>query len=130
MHRQLLTYVIDDNPDFADSMALMVRHLGHRSRVFYSGEAVLQALGEDRPDVILSDLVMPGVDGATLAQKVKAAPDCAKTVLVAVTGHEDQRHTDLVVSAGFDYRFIKPVELSDLQNLFDHLRGQIDGSGI
>lgn len=130
MDKQLLTYVIDDNPDFADSLALMVRHLGHQPRVFYSGEAVLKALGEDRPDVILSDLVMPGIDGATLAQKVKSAPNCEKTVLVAVTGHEDERHTDLVVAAGFDYRFIKPVELSDLQHLFDHLRGQLDGSGI
>jgi PAS domain S-box-containing protein len=101
--------VVDDNEDAADTLAALLSLTGHEARAAYDGPAALAAAGEFRPEVVLTDLGMPGMDGYELARRFRAEPAFRGVVLVAVTGwgqDEDRRRT---AEAGFDHHLVKPV---------------------
>src|SRR5262245_48884082 len=65
--------VLDDHPDAAESLGLLLRLLGHDVRAVTSPSAALDALADFAPDVCLLDLRMPGMDGYQVARRVRAA---------------------------------------------------------
>jgi CheY-like chemotaxis protein len=72
---------------------------------------------ETRPEVVLSDLGLPGIDGYELARRLRAEPAFGKVVLVALSGYgrsEDQRRA---LEAGFDHHLVKPPDLARLAEL-------------
>jgi signal transduction histidine kinase/CheY-like chemotaxis protein len=109
--------VVDDNRDAADSLGQVLQLLGGDVRIVYDGPSALEALNEWRPDVILLDIGMPGMDGHDLARQVRAAPALEGVVLIALTGwgqEEDRRRSR---EAGFDHHLVKPVDIDALQSL-------------
>src|SRR5690348_10794770 len=74
--------VVDDVPDTADTLALLLGAWGFATRVAYGGASALQLAREHPPDCIVTDLGMPGVDGFALAAAVRADPALAGTRLV------------------------------------------------
>ena len=122
MKSPLSVFVIDDDPDYCRVTGRLVKALGHDAEVFSAGEALLAALALRIPDVILSDIGMPQMDGCELARQVRQRPDCQDVVLAAVTGHAEEEDRRRAVAAGFDYRFVKPFGLNELREFLDHLR--------
>ena len=113
--RRLL--LVDDNIDAATSQAALLRYLGHDVEVAYSGEAALEKARDFRPEIVLLDLGMPGMDGYEVARRLRATPEGADIKLVAQTGwgqEEDRRRTR---EAGFDAHLAKPVDMAALQRL-------------
>ncbi len=106
--------LIEDNRDAADSLRMLLTLLGHEVRVAYAGpEGVLMAF-EWTPDVVLSDLGLPGFDGFEVARRLRRLPGLENTLLVAVTGYgstEDRRRSR---EAGFDYHLTKPADPDEL----------------
>ena len=101
--------VVDDNVDAADSLGIMLSYSGHDVRVVYSGRDAVAASEEFRPDAIILDLGMPGMDGYAVARAVRADPRFQQTRLIALSGYgqlEDRRRT---AEAGFDEHLVKPV---------------------
>src|SRR5687768_14280197 len=78
--------VVDDNQDGADSLARLLRLAGHHVEVAYSGQKALQAAQLYQPEVILLDLVMPHIDGCSVAMALRAHPETKGVFLIAVTG--------------------------------------------
>jgi CheY-like chemotaxis protein len=112
-HRRIL--VVDDNPDIADAIGMLLEALGAETTVVYRGADALEALPSFRPEVIVADIGMPVMDGYELARQVRARQVSRQPVLVAVTGwgaDEDQRR---VREAGFDHHLIKPVGAAQLK---------------
>ena len=110
--RRLL--IIDDNKDAADSLGAMLDLLGHETRTAHSGLAGLEMAADFRPEIILLDLGMPGLDGYATATRIRAAPWGQAVRLVALTGwgqDEDRRRTR---AAGFDQHLVKPVDAAAL----------------
>jgi PAS domain S-box-containing protein len=110
--------VVDDNSDAAESLAEVLGIVGHEVRTAHDGEAGVAAAAEFRPDVVLMDLGMPGVDGCEAARRIRAEPWGAGPVLVALTGwgsDDDRRRTH---DAGFDRHLVKPVALAALTEVF------------
>ena len=109
--------VIEDNDDARESLRLLLESLGHRVLVAVDGhQGVAQAL-EHRPEVLLVDLGLPGLDGYEVARAVRASPGGKSAVLIAVTGYgqaEDRRRS---TEAGFDAHLVKPVSQSLLSVL-------------
>src|SRR5579885_2147926 len=66
--------VVDDVRDSADTLSSILRLLGHHVRTAYDGPAALAIVDEWRPDVIISDLAMPGMHGYELARRLRAGP--------------------------------------------------------
>jgi len=113
-HRVL---VVDDNVDGAESVALLLRLFGHEVRVAHDGLAALAAVEAFRPEVVLLDIGLPGMDGLEVARTLRQQPDLKDVLLVALTGYgreEDRRRTQ---EAGFDVHLVKPVHANDLPPL-------------
>src|SRR6266849_3763550 len=100
--------VVDDNIDATDSQATLLRLLGHQVETAYSGAAALEKARAFRPEIVLLDLGMPGMDGFEAARQLRAMPEGREVLLVAQTGwgqEEDRRRTR---AAGFDAHLAKP----------------------
>jgi CheY-like chemotaxis protein len=109
--------VVDDNHDAADSLAMVLEMLGADCHVAYDGASALEAVPRFRPEVVLLDLAMPGMDGYEVAQRLREEMGSAAPRLVALTGWgqpDDRRRTR---ETGFDHHLVKPVELGALQSL-------------
>jgi PAS domain S-box-containing protein len=109
--------VVEDNPDTAESVKMLLEVRGHRVRVAYDGVAALHAARASVPDVMLVDIGLPGIDGYEVARRVRRDPDLKRIVLIALTGYgrdEDKEHAR---AAGFDHHLTKPVGLDALQGL-------------
>jgi len=101
--------VVDDNQDIADGLGQLLQTLGMETRVVYRGAAALDALASFRPQVILLDIGMPGMDGYEVARQVRARCPVARPKLVAVTGWGSERDRQRIREAGFDHHLVKPV---------------------
>src|SRR5262245_50504217 len=109
--------VVDDYQDLADSLTLMLRALGADARAVYDGESALRSVEDFRPDLILLDLVLPGLTGLDVARALSQWPDLRQTRLLALSGwsHDEARQTSL--GAGFHAYLVKPVAIETLQLL-------------
>jgi signal transduction histidine kinase/CheY-like chemotaxis protein len=113
--------VVDDNRDSADSLATLLRLFGHDVRTAYEGRQAITVAKAYMPSVMLLDLGIPGMSGYEIANTLRALPEFASTILVALTGFgtdEDRRQTQ---SAGFDDHLVKPTDLATLQALLASL---------
>jgi signal transduction histidine kinase/ActR/RegA family two-component response regulator len=119
-HRRIL--VADDRHDVAESLALMLRSMGHEVRTAYDGQQALDLAAAWRPDAIVLDIGMPKLNGYAVAEQIRQQDWGRDTILVAVTGwgqDEDKRKSK---DAGFDYHLVKPVEPSALEALLSRLQ--------
>jgi CheY-like chemotaxis protein len=110
----LRVLVVDDCRD-ADSMATLLEWRGHEVRVAYNGQRALEVCREFHPEVILLDLVLPGLSGYALAKQLR----CERALLVAVTGYGQQEDIRRSHEAGFDAHLLKPIELDQLYALLE-----------
>jgi CheY-like chemotaxis protein len=121
MANSLQIIVVDDQPDLAESTGRLLRLFGHEVSVFNSAASVLDVLDEIMPDLIFSDIGMPEMDGFELAARIKRRPDCEKVILAALTGLGDEEYRQAAVAAGFDYRFVKPMQPDELRHFMDEI---------
>jgi signal transduction histidine kinase/ActR/RegA family two-component response regulator len=106
--------IVDDHHDSADSLGTLLRLLGHDVRVVYDGEAALALSPTFRPEVVLLDIGLPGIDGYEVAVQLRRMPGLEQVLIVALTGYgrdEDRRRSR---EAGFDSHLIKPVDVPAL----------------
>jgi PAS domain S-box-containing protein len=109
--------VVDDNRDAANSLGVLLGHLGLEPRVVYDGPSALEALATQQPHVVLLDLGMPGMDGYEVVRQARASSDNSNVVFIALTGwgqEEDRRKSK---AAGFDHHLVKPVDITQLESL-------------
>jgi signal transduction histidine kinase len=113
--------VVDDNRDFADTLARMLRSLGHEVRVEYDGLAGLAAARTFRPAIAFLDIGMPGLNGYDLARRLRAFSSTSGIVLIAVTGWGKSDDRERSREAGFDEHVVKPLEIERLQSILGRI---------
>ena len=119
--------IADDLRDSADSLALLLRLMGHEVRTAYDGEEAVAAAAAFRPDVALLDLGMPKATGYEACRRIRQHPWGRRACLVALTGWgqgEDRRRT---AAAGFDHHLVKPVDPAALEKLLAAAAAGPDG---
>src|SRR5436190_16833125 len=79
--------VVDDNEDAADTLAVLLRMWGHDVHTAYSGEDALESALAYRPDCMLLDIRMPGMDGYALARQLRQQPELKWSHLVALSAY-------------------------------------------
>ena len=109
-----LVLVVDDNVDAAVGLAELLQLWGLRTRVLHEGTAVIAALRESSPDVVLLDIGLPGMDGYQVARLIRSEPQWRQLRLIALTGYGQARDHELSRQAGFDLHLVKPVDLDRL----------------
>jgi CheY-like chemotaxis protein len=108
--------VVDDSVDSAETLAELLRIWGHDVRMAHDGAEAVEAAREYKPEVVLLDLGLPGMDGYAVAPQLKK-DGTAGRMLVALTGSSDQRDTQRTQQVGFDHHLVKPVDPDALQKL-------------
>jgi CheY-like chemotaxis protein len=120
--QSLRILVVEDDVDSANSLALLLRWMGHESHVAVDGIIALEIASVLQPDLMLIDLAMPNLDGCELAVRLRERAEFAKTPLVAVSGYVDSKHRQQAAEAGFDDFLGKPYTADDLLQLFARLQ--------
>ena len=113
--------VVDDNVDSAESLAMLLRLGGHEIETAYDGLQAVEAAERFKPDLVLLDIGLPGIDGYDAAARIREASGGRELVLVAITGwgqEEDRRRSR---EAGFDAHLTKPVDMAALSRLLAEL---------
>ena len=104
--------VVDDNADAADTLQAFLDIEGFSTAVAYDGQAAVEAVRSDPPDVVLMDIGMPRMDGYEAARRIRAATQGIR--LIALTGWGQELDRQKAELAGFDRHFVKPVDLQKL----------------
>ena len=134
--------VVDDNADAAALLAMLLDADGHQVTAVHGGAEALALLGVRgamgarenggpgaplpltpyRPDVVLLDLGMPGVDGYEVARRLRQDPALARIVIVAVSGYGQDSDRERTRVTGFDAHLVKPVTMDALRHVLAPLR--------
>jgi len=109
--------VVDDNVDACTMLSHFLRHQGYAVQTAYTGPAALQAALSWRPDAVLLDIGLPGLDGYEIARRLRREPATRNTRLVAITGYGQPGDVQLAREAGFDAHLLKPVAPSEVETL-------------
>lgn len=109
--------VVDDNHDAALMLAMLLESVDHEVTVEHAAKAALRRSATVRPDVFLLDIGLPEIDGHALARSLRAQPETAGAVLIAVTGYGQEHDREATRLAGFDHHLVKPIDMRYLLTL-------------
>jgi PAS domain S-box-containing protein len=112
--RGLQILVVDDNRDTAAGMTKLLRASGYRVTTASDGPSALEAARAGRPDILLMDIGLPGIDGYTLAEMLRKDEGFQEAVLIAISGYGQEQDRRRSRDAGFDHHLVKPVDYERL----------------
>jgi len=114
--------VTDDNEDAAESLARMLRMMGHEVRTACDGERCIAACEEFRPDVVLLDIGMPNMNGYDAARIIRSRPWGSEVLIVALTGWGQEEDRRRAREAGIDHHLVKPADFTRITRLLHAAR--------
>lgn len=106
--------VIEDHPGQLKLANHVLTAAGHEVTGVVAAEEAFLAIKESRPEIILLDLILPGMDGLALAGRLKADPETADIPIVAVTAFPEEYSRETALNAGCDAYLIKPISTRTL----------------
>jgi DNA-binding response OmpR family regulator len=128
--RTLSVLIVEDYPDAADTLAVLVELHGHHARVARTGEEAVRLAREFAPDVVLLDIGLPDADGYAVAERLCGVLE-RRPLLVVVTGFTNTQGRSRV--AGIDYHFLKPADPCVLERLLSQhaetMAAGVNGAG-
>ena len=111
--------LIDDNADAGEILAMLLRASGHEVETALDGPRALKFFAQVRPQVVLCDIAMPGMDGYQIAAQMRERCQGPMPVMIALTGYGDSQNRDQALAAGFDHHVVKPADPEALQRLIE-----------
>ena len=115
--RSLRVLVVDDNVDTAETLTMLLKESGYDVRTAHDGPTALEAALDYRPNVMLLDIGLPGLDGFEVAKRMRQQPILQKVVLVAMTGYGQDADRQRSQEAGFDHHLVKPVDFGNVEQI-------------
>jgi two-component system OmpR family response regulator len=109
--------LVDDDRDWTDALAELLRMDGHTVRTAYDGREALAEAASFTPEVVLLDLRMPLMGGDEVARTFRRQPPATRPLLIAVTGMDAEANRKAALQAGFDHFVSKPVDIPALNRL-------------
>ncbi|HET9852357.1 MAG TPA: response regulator transcription factor [Candidatus Limnocylindrales bacterium] len=111
MPRPLRILVVDDDPAMVGAITALVGTEGHQVITAYDGLTAVRRYREERPDIVLLDLAMPGPDGFTVAGRIRAEGDAP---IVVVSGESSEEAKVRALGIGADDYLVKPFGRAEL----------------
>lgn len=115
--RRLRVLLVDDNVDAAVTLAQLIGLWGHEALIAHEGSTAIELARRERPDVVLLDIGLPGMDGYEVARHLRAASETRDALLVAVTGYSQKSDRERALDAGFQHHLVKPLDTARLVEL-------------
>lgn len=113
--------IVDDNRDAANTLAALARLWGYNVRTAYDGRTGLEQARSFHPNCLVLDIGLPGIDGYTLAHRVRQHPTLHDAKLIALSAYSSEEHDRRIHEAGFDYHLVKPADPTLLEELLKML---------
>jgi PAS domain S-box-containing protein len=117
--KQVKVLVVEDNRDSAESLRLLLTSEGYDVTLAFSGTEGIALAHRARPDVVVCDIGLPGMDGYAVARALRNDPGTRKARLIAVTGYSQEGDRSRALESGFDTHVVKPADPQRLLSLID-----------
>jgi CheY-like chemotaxis protein len=117
----LRVLLVDDDPGSAATLSLLIEYAGFEVRVARDGETALRLVDTFRPEAVVMDINLPGMDGHEIARRLRASPSNRGICLVALTGYGHEQDVARSREAGFDHHFVKPTDPQEITDLLGRL---------
>jgi CheY-like chemotaxis protein len=114
---RLRVLAIEDNPDAAESLRIVLQSLGHEIVVTHDGSDGLAVASLWPPDVVIADIGLPELDGWSFARELRRNPRACHARLIALTAYDSDRDLQRSREAGFDCHLVKPCDPGQLEQL-------------
>jgi CheY-like chemotaxis protein len=109
--------IVDDNTDSVALLKEAFSSWGHAVAIAHDGPAALSEAPQFRPDVVLLDIGLPGMDGYELARRLRERDDLKDATLIALSGYGQPGDRERSRRAGFTAHLVKPVDLATLRHM-------------
>lgn len=109
--------LVDDDFAVADSTAMLLELKGYKVCIADSGHAALEQVPVFRPQIVLLDIGLKGMDGFETAKRLRQLPECRDLCVVALTGYADDETRARALNSGCDHFLIKPLSFDVLSGL-------------
>jgi two-component system CheB/CheR fusion protein len=113
--------VVEDIADAADSLREALELAGHYVAIAYDGREAIAKAREFRPEIVLCDIGLPGMDGYEVARIFRADQLLRRTFLVALTGYSRPEDVQRAKEAGFERHLAKPASLEKLAAVLEEV---------
>ncbi len=113
--------LIEDSRDILFLMKMELESLGYSVLAAKDGESGLDIAARERPDLIISDIKMPGMDGLEFIKRLRALPELSSTPAIALTGYDSEQDVAQGLAAGYNAHISKPVDPQELSELIRSL---------
>jgi two-component system chemotaxis response regulator CheY len=113
--------VVDDEPAFAEFAKLLLEGMGHKTILCLDSTEAVALAAYHKPDVIITDLNMPDLDGLALIEQLKAKPETRPIPVMLASSSTDKSDRAEAQRLGAVYSIIKPLQAPMLKTLMDHL---------
>lgn len=113
--------VIDDNVDGAESLGMLMRSYGHRTKVMNDGSRILEVVKSFKPEAVLLDIGLPGRDGYEICTMLRDE-GYEDLIIIAITGYGQESDRIKSQAAGFDSHMVKPVDPDALRRALTDLK--------
>lgn len=124
--KKAMVLLVEDNHDNREIYRTYLRFHGYQVTDTANGTEALEIAVRDRPDLVLLDLSIPGMDGITLTRHLKDSPDTGAIPVIALTAHALPEHRERAREAGCDGYLTKPISPS---KVLEEIRRLLPGTG-
>ena len=121
--RDQMIVIVDDEPANAEMFSMMLEVVGFQTAVVHGTSTAIKAIQELKPDLVLLDVMMPGIDGLELCRYMKRDPFLAPVpvIMISARGRDDDVRAGM--DAGADVYLIKPITKTQLMESVEHTLG-------
>ena len=109
--------VVEDEEDIRRLVSIKLKGAGYEVATAHDGPAAIEVAHRFRPDAVVLDIGLPGMDGFEVASTLRNDECCQSAVLIAVSGYGEEKSRERAKAAGFNHHLTKPVDLKELIGL-------------
>lgn len=122
--------IVDDNRSAAYLLSRLLQKIGQTEvRLAESAGDALKVIADEQPEIVISDIAMPGISGYELARRIRSSESFTQPYLIALTGYGQESDREEALAAGFDEHLVKPIDWQSLRRLLA-ARGVALASGV
>jgi two-component system, cell cycle response regulator DivK len=116
--------VVEDSPVIMELIKFLLTTFGYESKEASDGFEALRIAKENRFDLILLDIQLPGFDGLEVLKEIKKIPEIQRTPVIALTAHAMQGDEDRFLKAGCSGYVSKPIDISRFKSILEMCTGE------
>ncbi|MBN1289462.1 MAG: response regulator [Actinobacteria bacterium] len=115
--------IVDDNNDIVTTYGVVLERMGYRVSVAYDGNQCIEKIKEDKPDLVLLDVFLPGLSGSEVCRMIKEASQTKDIPVVAITASMSTDTKKRMTEVGADGFLLKPIDVTDLSRVIKEFVG-------